>query len=340
MSIGAQLPLQRLDELRFEAFTRLYGVIVAEVPIARKDGGPTMSRVARKTARNGLYPKLPCEKIGYSRGMHLPSRLLIVMTLLVAGCGRSKMSPPDRTVTGGAGGAASSRWGTTFDGATEGRTPAGCSVFANAIASGFATGRSVVIVRFDYRTKRPLGYAQLNTFSTCTFYEETGARVCAKADSSLKLPFDPTKQGARLRTESTNRGPWGFYQSSSDSGGIIVLDDEFGTIFSASIPRKGEGEMLAPNTWSTKDLGVGCRPVKKVAAPSQAYDLRSGTKMTAAESEAVAALAQKTVLPGLWERSGGNYDVSLVLLYPRTAGDFDPQNAEYLVFLRGWTAVH
>jgi hypothetical protein len=272
--------------------------------------------------------------------MHLPRRLLIGVALLTAGCGRSKMSPPDRTATGGAGGAASIRLGTAFDGSMEDRPPAGCSAFVKSIASGFATGRSVVIARFDYRTKRPLGYAQFNTFSTCTYYEEIGARVCAKADRSSKLPFDPTKQGSRLKMESTDRGPWAFYQSSSDGGGIIVLDDEFGTIFSASILRKGEGEMLTPNAWSTKDLGVGCRPGKKVAAPSQAYDLRSGTKMPAAESQAIAALAQKTVLPGLWETSGGNYEVSMVLLYPRTMGDFNPQTAEYLVFLRGWTAVH
>jgi hypothetical protein len=256
------------------------------------------------------------------------------------------MGPPDRTPPRGAAvgagkaagtGAGNGKWGTVFGGATDGRTPAACGVLADAIASGFPNGRSLAILSFDHQSKRPLGYAQASSFTKCAFYAETRARVCAKADPSLKLPFDPITKGTWLRSESGDRGPWVFYQSSPEAGGIIVVDDDFGTVFSASIPRKGEGEILAPSAWSTKDLGIGCSPAKNVPAPAQAYDLRSGTRMTAEESRTIAALAQRTVLPGIWERSGGGSEVLLVLLVPRTAGDFDARTAEVLVFLRGWT---
>lgn len=270
-------------------------------------------------------------------GMRLLGRFLIV--LLIAGCGRSKVSPTNRSETNATNLAtgASGPWGKVFQGAQEGRSPAECAALADAIAGGFAKGRSVVILRFDYQSKRPLGFAQLNTTPKCTFYAETRARVCAKADASLKLPFDPVNKGTWLRAESGDRGPWVFFDSSPAAGGIIVVDDDFGTVFSASIPRKGEGEMLVPNTWTTKDVGVGCRPAQN-AAPAHAYDLRGGTRMTAAEAAPLAALAQKTVLPGLWEAWGGGSEVFLVLLVPKTAGEFDAKTAEVLVFLRGWTA--
>lgn len=236
-------------------------------------------------------------------------------------------------------GATSGPWGKVFHGAHDGRTPAGCAALADAIASGLAKERSVVILRFDYQSKRPLGFAQLNSITKCSFYAETRARVCAKADASLKLPFDPVTKGTWLRTESGDRGPWVFFDSSPAAGGIIVVDDDFGTVFSASIPRKGEGEMLVPNTWTTKDVGVGCRPAPSVA-PAQAYDLRGGTRMDAAEAASMAGLAQKSVLPGMWEAWGGGSEVFLVLLVPKTAGDLDAKTTEVLVFLRGWTAGH
>jgi hypothetical protein len=84
---------------------------------------------------------------------------------------------------------------------------------------------------------------------------------------------------------------------------------------------------------------MGCGIAKSDPVPWQAYDLRSGSEMAAAEAEPFAIIAHKSVLSGLWQKWGGDSHVFLVLLYPRTTGDFDPQTTEVLVFLRGWTAT-
>lgn len=153
-------------------------------------------------------------RIGYAGCMCFFRCLLSVMVLLlVVGCGRTEMGLPDPVVTSGApagtggaagtggiksstggsaagtGGAASGRWGTVFDGATDGRTPAECSAFADAIASEFEPGGSVVIIRFDYQTQRPLGYAQWSYYGVCSANTEAQARACTKVDSPLSLPF-------------------------------------------------------------------------------------------------------------------------------------------------------
>jgi hypothetical protein len=235
--------------------------------------------------------------------------------------------------------AALGKTATTASRPTSDRAPAECGALTDAIANAFSAGNSVVVMRFDYRTRRPLGFAQLNRHASCAFYAEPRARVCAKADNSLKLPFDPVKQGTRLASKTPERGPWVFHRSPAQGGGVIVLDDDFGTIFAASSLRSGLGEILAPTTWSTKDLGIGCGIAESDPVPWQAYDLRSGSEMAAAEAEPFATLAHKSVLPGLWQKWGGDSHVFLVLLYPRSTGDFDPQTTEVLVFLRGWTVT-
>lgn len=254
-------------------------------------------------------------------------RRFVPAVLLLAACGRSDTRAPNRSVTG-----------SVRVTATGGRAPAECSVLADAIASQLATGRSVVGVRFDYRTRRPLGFAQVHSYGRCSFSTEVRARLCAKEDASAKLPFDPVVQGTRLGAKSLDRGPWVFYQSPREGGGVIVLDDEFGTIFSASTLRDGLGDISTPAAWSTKDLGTGCGAAKVGATSPPAYDLRSGTGMSAAEASTVAKLAEQTVLFGIWEGRGGGAEVFLVMLYPRTAGDAEAQAAEYVVFMRGWPA--
>jgi hypothetical protein len=232
------------------------------------------------------------------------------------------------------------RWGTVFDGATGGRTPAECSDLADAIAGNFEPGQSVVVMRFDYLTHAIRGYRQYRYYGSCVPYSEAAARTCAKHDSSLQLPFDPTAptaQGACLTDRSMDIGPWVFRQAPPDGGGVVLVDHGVGLVFAASIALDGRGEIVVPTKWNTADIGVGCITTGGTA-PAQAYDLRSGGKLTAAEARSIAALAQGSVLPGIWDVWGGYSSVPLVMLYPRTTADFDPQTAEYVVAILGNTA--
>lgn len=116
----------------------------------------------------------------------------------------------------------------------------------------------------------------------------------------------------------------------------MVVVDYGKVLLAASILRGAKGEILSPVDWSTLDLGMGCTPRRTPTRPTQSHDLQSGKPMT--DPGRIALLVEKTVLPTIWEAWGGDSDVSLVLLYPRTVEAFDPQTAEYVVFIEGSTA--
>jgi hypothetical protein len=143
----------------------------------------------------------------------------------------------------------------------------------------------------------------------------------------------PAGDGELVSQPSTDFA-WVFSTSPSDFGGVAVVGAQGLTLFAGSIIWSGTGEIVFPTAWSMSDLGSGCSP-KRDALPVRGIDLSSSDEFA---SDAAGQLALDSVLPTIWRKWGGDISRLLVLLYPRTGGAFDAKNAEYIVFLNGYTA--
>jgi hypothetical protein len=184
------------------------------------------------------------------------------------------------------------------------------------------------VVRLDYTTKAILGYRIL-----CGSYAQTTedeARATAQAD---------TGYGA-VGTFLSGPAPedeFVFYESPGDFGGVGAVSARSGiSVFGGSIVWDGQGDITYPAAWQpAAELGAGCMPPAS-PPPSRGFDLSTGGILPQAEVDAATLAVWDTALPeGLWEL-GYVFD-AVVLLYPRSVGEFNPTTAEWIVLVNsGW----
>ncbi|MEB2323744.1 MAG: hypothetical protein OZ921_14630, partial [Sorangiineae bacterium] len=102
------------------------------------------------------------------------------------------------------------------------------------------------------------------------------------------------------------------------------------TVFGGSLIWMGRGETNYPARWETSALGHDCEKVPD--RPARGFDLRDGSPLGQAEVDAALEVVWRTAVPAALYQWGYVFD-SVVLLYPRTVGAFDPTSAEYVVIV-------
>jgi hypothetical protein len=190
-------------------------------------------------------------------------------------------------------------------------------------------GTCTAVVRLDYTSLKILGHAFVCGQYTPT--DEAAARKTASADAVF--PYSSGAGAGNLLSGPAPKDEWVFSTSPSDFGGGAAVSARSGlTVFAGSIVWAGTGSIMLPSAWSTSDLGSRCTPPDSL--PVRGFDLIGG--QAPAQTNQAAAVVLATALPSAFTSWGSLFDV-VVLLYPRSVGDFDPRTAEYVVLLNaGW----
>lgn len=183
-----------------------------------------------------------------------------------------------------------------------------------------------VTVRFDYESWAPLGYQVF-----CDSYglvSEEDARTQGESDTDYG-------DGSTLLSNPGTDYAYVFYESPGDFGGAsVVRRDSPMTLFGGSVVWDGMGNITYPDMWrSASELASDCS-VPEDSHTRVGWDLQDGTPLGAEELTAGFSAIART---GVYDAIGfGGYIFStVVLLYPRTVGAFDPERAEWVVILNG-----
>ncbi|MBZ0121321.1 MAG: hypothetical protein K8H88_30270 [Sandaracinaceae bacterium] len=183
-----------------------------------------------------------------------------------------------------------------------------------------------VVVRLDYTTRDILGYHVV-----CGSYasvDEPAARSAAQSATGFG------GAGAMLNEPSPS-DDYVFYESPGDFGGAAAVSARTGqAVFGGGIVWLGHGDITHPTTWRpAAELGSGCDPSGGITT-RRGWDLRGGTALSAADVDAAVSVVLGTAVPAALWRGGYVFD-SVVLLYPRGVGAFDPSTAEWIVLVNG-----
>jgi hypothetical protein len=128
-----------------------------------------------------------------------------------------------------------------------------------------------------------------------------------------------------------------FYQLPFDVGGVGVVSAQSGlSVFGGGIIWTGTGDIVYPTTWCpVSGLGAGVSPPPRPSA--YGFDLarefgRSDFAVPQEVVDDVVGGVWSTALPSTLARYHA-FSPTVVLLYPRTVGDFNPSKAEWIVFI-------
>jgi hypothetical protein len=211
--------------------------------------------------------------------------------------------------------------------------PPDCDAIVADLASSIvAPGACTAVVRLAHETKAPLGFALV-----CGKYakvDEATARATAQADTgygasgkALSPPF-PGEPDELV-----------FYQAPMDFGGVAAVSADTGlSVFGGSVVWGGLGEIAYPHAFRpVSELGVGCAPPAAAPPKVRGFDLSigDGAALSAADAKAAFDVAWSTAIPAAFATRLYFRD-SMVLLYPRTVGLFDPKTAEDVVLFNGY----
>jgi len=182
-----------------------------------------------------------------------------------------------------------------------------------------------VAVRLDYQDLSILGF-----HVACDRYsaiDEAQARATAQADTG----YGETAQ--RLSPEFPE-DLHVFYEPPGDFGGVAVVSADNGhTVFGGAIVWDGVGGFTYPATWRpAAELAEDCTPLGSL--PAHGYDLNLAVPLEQAQVEPAADAVARTALPAAMA-AGGYIFHTVVFLYPRTVGAFDPTTAEWVVVVNG-----
>ncbi len=216
-----------------------------------------------------------------------------------------------------------------FDVRSEGACGSDCTDEAAALAEllGGAGQACSVTVRLDYTTYAILGYQVF-----CDAYSpvaESAARVVAEADTTFG-------EGSLLLSSSPSEY-YLFYESPGDVGGAAVVNSDVGmTVFGGSIVWLGTGDINYPATWRNgAELGASCAPGGLSDRMHEGWNLMNGEALTATQVDAALNVVDRTGVPGGFASGPGYIFSTLVLLYPRSVGEFNPATAEWIVIVNG-----
>jgi hypothetical protein len=221
-----------------------------------------------------------------------------------------------------------------------------CQALRSSMSSQVARGMSMMctgVVRFDYESLAPLGY-QIYCADGASI-DETAARAAASADLDLaSLPGGPEPGDLISNPAASVMGGeelYVFFKPASDFGHVAVVNARNGlTLFGGSIVRMGSGDVVYPQEWKPASaLGSSCTDSSLHLNQVTSFDLTksSGPISDSQQAQVTQALAG-TVMPGaLLDGTAAYLKNTVILLYPRTVGEFDPSTAEYVVLLNaGW----
>jgi hypothetical protein len=212
-----------------------------------------------------------------------------------------------------------------------GGTSADCAALSEVIATETGiVGACVTVVRLDYQSLTILGFQIF--CGPFDHPDEATARATAQADAGYG-------SSGQLLGGPTPSDDWVFWQPAGDFGGTGVVGAAQGlTVFGGSTVWGGSGDITYPAAWRpAADLGPACVPMVNALPPdARGFDLGTGMALSAGQITAAMDEAWNTALPdGLWANS--YVFPSMVLLYPRSIGGFDPTTAEWIVLLSsGW----
>ena len=195
-----------------------------------------------------------------------------------------------------------------------------CSALAAAIGQELqATNRSTCtgIVRLEYQSLRPLAHAFVCAQYAST--NESSARATANVDT--------TYGNGTLVSGANPTDEWVFYTAPGDFGGVSAVSARSGrTVFGGAVVWSGTGEVNYPKLWLAGDIGIACG--SSSISSVRGFDMRGGAALPGSEMDMALAVVFDSAF-ALAMRSWGILSDAMVLLYPRTVGDFDPANAEY-----------
>lgn len=279
----------------------------------------------------------------------IPIALLAGALVLAAACSTTVTPPGDAGTTSGTtssssstssasssssgtGGSGGSGGGTSSSSSSSGTGGSGgavnlCEAAINAIAGVTQVGGAcTTTVRLDYQSKKLLGH-----HFTCGGYQsptEAQARATAQADTGFG-------QNGQQVASDTPADAFVFYESPGDFGGAAAVSRTTGlSVFGGGIVWSGTGQITYPQGWLPPSaLGPGCGPSPMIPPPkSRGFDLRGGGPLPDAEVKAALDVVWSTALPLGLAKTAYLFD-AVVLLYPRTVGAFDPNNAEWIVLV-------
>jgi hypothetical protein len=204
----------------------------------------------------------------------------------------------------------------------------GCEDQVAAIASETGVvGSCSAVVRLDYESRDILGWQLFcGSYAAAT---EGSARSRAQADTgygaagTMLNPADPPDE-------------YVFYEEPGDFGGAAAVSARTGlSVFGGSIIWLGTGDITYPSIWRpASEIGSDC-PEWPASVTATGYDLSSyGDPIGSADLTAALDVIWSTALPEGMATSGYLFD-AVVIVYPRTMGEFDPATAEWIVILNG-----
>ena len=203
-----------------------------------------------------------------------------------------------------------------------------CSAAAQALADEFyvTPQACAAVVRLDYQTRAILGHQVF-----CADYAsvlEMDARAVAQSDTGYG------QNGTGLHPANPE-DLFVFYESPGDFGGVAAVSAYHGeSVFGGSIVWDGTGDITYPSAWRpAAELAENCTPTGDLGV-THGYDLAQGGPLDQAQVDQVADVIERTALPrAMW--AGGYVFNTVVLLYPRTVGVFDPAAAEWVAIVSG-----
>jgi hypothetical protein len=183
------------------------------------------------------------------------------------------------------------------------------------------------VVRLGYSSFQILGFQIV--CGPYTGPSEAAARATAQRDTGFG-------QSGTLLSPPNAQDEIVFWVAPSDFGGSgVVSARNAKTVFGGSTVWSGTGDIIYPPTWRpAAQIGLGCATANLRGRKGVGWDLGRGKALSPAEvNAALAPVWQTGLVAGMW-RNNYVFD-TVVLLYPRTFGVFDPERAEWIVLVNG-----
>lgn len=209
------------------------------------------------------------------------------------------------------------------------QVPDDCSDEVDTLAKEMyaAPQACTAVVRLNYTTYDILGYQLI--CGRYNYIDEKQARLTAQNDTGYGL-------NGQMLNPSAPEDVFVFYESPGDFGGVAAVSARTGlSLFGGSIVWMGTGEISYPMEWHpASELGQGCDPAGGIPV-AYGYDLvKNGAPVGDAELDRVMSVIEGTAIPAaFWQ--GGYVFEAVLILYPRTVGAFNPDNAEWIVLVNG-----
>lgn len=197
-----------------------------------------------------------------------------------------------------------------------------CRVAVEHLSEEFVPGeRCISVMRLSYETLQPLGVSI--SCGPLGAIDEDPAREQAQADTSFgAIPAAVVDAGAAFHV---------FYLSPIDFGGVSVVSATTGvTLFGGGIVWAGRGDITFPGTWLPAETlvpGCGTGPAPSGDEIVVSSEVGPNADRLREALDTAWSTSLSTAIEGHGEVHGAH-----AMVYPRTVGVFDPDDADWVVF--------